>query len=217
MGRRWLIVFSFFCALYPCNQAFAQKPKKAEVKPPATQNIFLSYFDDEPEIEDVQKAAIRYAEVEPEKIQLWRKQAALKAWLPDVTFDIDRDTSELWHWESGSTTRSDDDILRKGCDIIDWGVSLRWDLGEIIFNGEQTSIDVRSRLMVKLRDEIISEVTKMYFERIRLKMELDHLAIEDKKRRFEKELRLKEVTAGLDGLTGGCFSRLKKFKVSQRR
>ena len=60
--------------------------------------------------------------------------------------------------------------------------------------------------MVELRDDILDEVTKLYFERIRIKMELDNLSIEDRKKRFEKELKLQELTASLDGLTGGYFS-----------
>jgi hypothetical protein len=52
------------------------------------------------------------------------------------------------HWETGSTTKNDDDVLRKGRDSLDWNVSLSWDLGELIWNGDQTSIDVRSKLMV---------------------------------------------------------------------
>jgi len=60
--------------------------------------------------------------------------------------------------------------------------------------------------MVQLRDDILDEVNKLYFERIRVKMELDALQIEDRKKRFEKELRLRELTASLDGLTGGYFS-----------
>ena len=65
-----------------------------------------------------------------------------------------------------------------------------------------------------MRDDILDEVTKVYFERIRVRTELDNLAIEDKRKRFEKELRLRELTAMLDGLTGGYFSRsVKKPKV----
>jgi len=60
--------------------------------------------------------------------------------------------------------------------------------------------------MVELRDDILDEVTKIYFERLRVKMELAYLSIEDRKRRFEKEIRIQELTASLDGLTGGYFS-----------
>ncbi|MBU3958549.1 MAG: hypothetical protein KKE91_01660, partial [Candidatus Omnitrophica bacterium] len=89
---------------------------------------------------------------------------------------------------------------------IEWDVALSWDLGELVWNNDQTSIDVRSRLMVQLREDVLDEVTKLYFERIRVKMELDNLSIEDRKKRFEKELKLQELTAQLDGLTGGYFS-----------
>ncbi|MFH1413878.1 MAG: hypothetical protein ABIG56_03440, partial [Candidatus Omnitrophota bacterium] len=83
-----------------------------------------------------------------------------------------------------------------------------------IWNNDQTSIDVRSRLMVQLRDDILDEVTKIYFERLRVINEINSLSITEKKRRFEKELRLRELTAYLDGLTGGYFSDyIRKGKV----
>jgi hypothetical protein len=163
-------------------------------------------FTGEPEIGNVQEAAIKYADVEPEKIIRWRKQAGKKALLPRVSTSVNRDTSDLWHWESGSSTKTNDDVLMRGRDTIGWDVTLSWDLGELIWSDDQTNIDVRSRLMVELRDDILDEVTKLYFERIRVKAELDNLTIEDRKKRFEKELRLRELTAMLDGLTGGYFS-----------
>ena len=171
-----------------------------------SRDLIELYSKGEPQINEVQQAAIKYAEVEPEKIKLWRKQAAAKAMLPEVRVDIDRNDSDLWHWEGGSTTKECDDVLRKGRDSLGWGVSLSWNLGELIWNGDQASIDVRSRLSVQLRDDILDEVTKVYFERLRVKAELDNLSIEDRKKRFEKELRVQELTANLDALTGGYFS-----------
>ncbi len=52
----------------------------------------------------------------------------------------------------------------------------------------------------------MDQVNKLYFERLRLKMELASLSIEDLKKRNEKELKLQELTASLDALTGGYFS-----------
>ena len=83
---------------------------------------------------------------------------------------------------------------------------MAWDLSELIYNDDQTNIDVRSKLMVQLRDDILDEATKLYFERIRVKMEIDNLSIEDRTKRAEKELKIKELTVYLDGLTGGYFS-----------
>ncbi len=172
------------------------------------------YFKNEPAIGDVQQAAIRYAEVDPEKIIRWRAQAGKKAWLPQLSAGVNRETSDLWHWEGGSTTKNDDDILKRGRDSIEWDVTLSWDLGEIIWNDDQTSIDARSRLMAQLRGDILDEVNKLYFERLRVKIELDSLSIEERKKRLEKELRLQELTASLDGLTGGYFSRSLKSLTS---
>ncbi len=165
------------------------------------------YTGQEPSIEQVQKAAIKYAEVEPGKIKKWRQQAAGKAVLPKVSASVSRDTSDLWHWEGGSTTKTGDDVLVRGKEVLGWDVTVSWDLSEIIWNNDQTSIDTRSRLMVQLRDDILDEVTKLYFERLRVKMELDDITIEDRKKLADKQIRLQELTALLDGLTGGYFSR----------
>ncbi len=166
-----------------------------------------SYSEGEPSIKEVREAAIEYAEVSPKKISNWRRQAAQKAWLPQLSMGVNKNSTDLWHWEGGSTTKTEDDILRRGKSSVDWDVTLSWDLSEIIWNDDQTSIDVRSKLMVQLREDIIDEVTKTYFERLRVKAELDALKIEDKRKRFEKELKLEELTSLLDGMTGGYFSR----------
>ncbi|HHT9138727.1 MAG TPA: hypothetical protein ACFYEK_15970, partial [Candidatus Wunengus sp. YC60] len=109
------------------------------------------YLRCEPKIKDLQQAAIKYAEVEPEKISQWRKKAAIKAILPQLSVGVDRNSADLWHWEGGSTVICNDDVLRHGKDTVDWDVSLTWDLGDLIWNEAQTSIDVRSRLMEEMR------------------------------------------------------------------
>jgi len=218
-GERWQeISFNLMCndirfltqdnsgGLYAACDKGLFKASLRNAENDARSNIVSFYGKGEPKIREIQEAAIKYAEVQPEKIMRWRNQAAKKALLPQLSIGIDRNTTDLWHWEGGSTTKTDDDELQRGRDTIDWDVSLTWDLGELIWNENQTAIDVRSKLMAELRDGILDEVTKTYFERVRVKMELDGLAIEDKKKRTEKELRLQELAASLDALTGGYFS-----------
>jgi len=199
------------------NNLYAATEKglfKTEVRNAVTrQESRLSiYYKDEPGIKEIQQAAIRYAEVSPEKIKIWRKQAAKKAWLPQVSVGLDRNTTDLWHWEGGSASKPEDDILRRGNDSLDWDVRLSWDLSKLIYNDDQTSIDVRSKLMVQLRDDILDEVTKLYFERLRVKMEIDNLNIIDIKKHIEKELKVQELTASIDALTGGYFSEQLKVR-----
>ncbi|MDD5431879.1 MAG: hypothetical protein PHO70_02705 [Candidatus Omnitrophica bacterium] len=171
-----------------------------------------TYIQDEPKVSDVQQAAVKYAEVNPEKIKEWRRLAAKKAFLPKVSAGVNNDTSDLWHWETGSSTKVCDDVLMRGKTTIGWDVALSWDLSEIIWSEAQTSIDTRSRLSVQLRNDILDEVNKTYFERLRLKAELDNLKIEDSGKLFEKEVKIRELTATLDGLTGGYFSACLKDK-----
>jgi len=59
---------------------------------------------------------------------------------------------------------------------------------------------------VELRNDILDQVNKLYFERLRVKSELDNLALEDRSKRFNKQLKFQELTASLDALTSGYYS-----------
>lgn len=191
-----------------CDKGLFKAEKRVTEAPPGAGYISF-YSQGEPEIKEVQEMAIKYAEVEPEKIMRWRKLAAKRAWLPRVTVEMDRDNNQttsasIWGSSAGRYfTGPDDQTAYRN---HNWGVSCTWELGDLIWSGDQTSIDVRSKLMVQLRDDILDEVTKTYFERLRVKMELDNLSIEQRSKRMQKELKLQELSASLDALTGGCFS-----------
>lgn len=165
----------------------------------------LSKFGHEPTINEVQRIAIDYAEVHPDKIARWRTKAKFKALLPRVNFGIDHawsDTYEIYtassksYWVDGPQDRTEG-----------WDLNLSWDLSDLVWNESQTSIDVRSKLMVQLRDDVVDEVTRIYFERRRLQIELLTDPPADLKTKLKKTLRLQELTADLDGLTGEGFSR----------
>lgn len=162
----------------------------------------LGNFVHEPTIKQVQQTAMRYAEVEPEKIQRWRRQASTKALLPTLAVSANPNLTDFRHWDSGTNP----DSLLKGERDTEWKTSITWDLGDLIWNDDQTSIDVRSKLMVQLRDDILDDVTRTFFERRRLQVELLTDPPSDPKTQLAKELRMQELTARLDGLTGGWFS-----------
>ncbi|MDP3729976.1 MAG: hypothetical protein Q8R14_00420 [Candidatus Omnitrophota bacterium] len=163
-------------------------------------------LDGEPTFKELRDAAIKYAEVSPEKIKKWRAESKVSALLPKVSFGADRNTTDLWHWESGSSTKTGDDVLVPGQDSVDWGATVSWELGNIIWNDDQTNIDVRSRLMVQLRNDILDDLRRTYYERKRLQFELMSGPPKDMNTKFEKELRLQELTQAIDDLTGNYFS-----------
>jgi len=205
---KYPILFMIFFILAVCPNQITSADENPTPLETQAQDI-LNKFSGEPAISDVQEAAIRYAEVHPGKIKEWRDAAKKKALLPKVSFGLDRNSTDLWHWESGSTAigQSGDDLLRRGHDSVDWDVTMTWDMGELIWNSDQTSIDTRSKLMVELRDDIVNEVTRIYFERRRLQVELLTFPPGDLKPRLEKELRMQELTADINALTGGYFAK----------
>ncbi len=174
-----------------------------------TEEVF-SRFSYEPSIEEIREAAIIYAEVNPEKINKWRKAAAYKAWLPDVKFEYEKNGG----WQSSDYFYKDpildkyvkDDDITRDRDK-EWSISLTWELGDIIWNNDQTSIDTRSRLMVQLRDDVLNEVTRLYFERRRLQIEMLISPPMEIKERIDKKLRLQELTSNIDALTGSYLSK----------
>jgi photosystem II stability/assembly factor-like uncharacterized protein len=170
----------------------------------------LSMFSHEPIVEEIRQAAIEYAEVQPEKINKWRKAAARKAWLPDlrVAYDDSEDlqSSTYFYKDTYQEQYLKDNDITAGNDK-GWSVSLSWELGDLIWNSAQTTIDVRSRLMVQLRDDILNEVSRLYFERRRLQIQMITHQTTDFNSSIDNELRLQELTAGIDALTGSYLSK----------
>jgi hypothetical protein len=60
--------------------------------------------------------------------------------------------------------------------------------------------------IVKLRDKVLGEVTRLYFDRRRLQIDGLLNPPNDLRAQIDDELRLMEFTAQLDALTGGAFS-----------
>ena len=167
-----------------------------------SQDDLEALFKDEPDILEVQKKAIAYAGI-VDKAQIERHQvlARLKALLPNLNLDYDK---TITYYSNTNSTRFAEGPL-------DWGISLTWNLGDLVWSEQQRLIDSQTRLLIELRNDLLEQVDKLYFERLRLKRELLYEELSDKMR-AEKILKLKEITASLDGLTEGFFSSALKKK-----
>ncbi len=185
--------------------SYAQGP--AQSQPAAEQKAAQSHeaVIAEPSILELQRAAIRYTEVNPDKIVNWRRQAAFKAFLPEVSVGYDKDIYRT----IASSTSGGKTTFTIGPDdeSYGWDVSLKWDLGDLIYNDDQTSIDSRSKLMVQLRNDVLTQLNQAYFERKRLQAELIKYPDKTSPTYQERELKIEELTAQIDALTGGYLSR----------
>jgi hypothetical protein len=151
--------------------------------------------------------------VSPEKIKRWHAGSQTKALLPKISVNMDKDRSDTYELYTSSTK---DYVLQGPDDTSDgWSVGLSWDIGNLIWSDDQTNIDVRSRLMVQLRNDILDDLRRAYYERKRLQMELLTDPPKDAKARIEKELRLQELTHAIDDLTGNYLS--EHIRVTEKK
>ncbi len=169
-------------------------------------------FRDEPTIGQVHKWVIEYAEVHPNKIKEWRRLAQKKAWLPDLDIGLDGGTTRtIADSVYGSSSNGGADHIGPNDKSFDqdlnWDVSLKWKLGDLLWNSDQTSIDSRSKLMVELREDLLDQVTRLYFERRRLQFELAKQSEPDPQWLLDQDMRIEELTALIDAMTGGKFSK----------
>ena len=157
----------------------------------------------EPSIQDVQERVMRYNHVHPEKMEQWRNSLRYRGLFPKV----DLNYAKTIYGTAGTSTYDGKSFVGPR----DWGVSFSWNIGDLLWNSYEDDVDTRARLNTQLRLDILDEVNRVYFERLRLKKEIDDANFEPEKL-FEKKMRLKELTSILDGYTGGYFSdRLKQL------
>lgn len=171
-------------------------------------------FEREPSVKEVQKASLRYFQVHPERVEHYRLGAMFKALVPDLELGLNA--------ERGLTNRDMIDALyynaigglgvpwTNGAKELEsnrhttYSASLRahWALDRLVFNAEV--LDVTS--LVGVQEGLLREITSLYFTRRRLMTFLELNPPQDPGERITESIRLDEITANLDALTGGYFT-----------
>lgn len=167
-------------------------------------------FHHEPSLQEVHKMLIYYSDTSKSKIDAWHRQSRIKAFVPSFSVGANRSATDLFHWDTGPNP----DVLQKGREYVDWDVSLSWELGDVIWSSSQTSIDSRSKMMVELREKLLDQVTRLYFERRRMQIELSACSYPSAGERMAAEMRVEELTGYLDAYTGGEFSKKIKHRTN---
>lgn len=180
--------------------------KEGEVIPAEVVEQVLAKYAAEPTVREVQKAALDYARAHPEVVDAWRLRSRVAAAVPEVETDfrvqLDDDRRELRDPDAARaiTVIDEDDRGYR------FGIGLDWKLDRLIFNREELSAVRESVRLANLRDRVLDEVTRRYYERRRLQVDLELSPPTDLGDRIRKELRVQELTADIDALTGGFFS-----------
>jgi competence ComEA-like helix-hairpin-helix protein len=182
----------------------ATKEGDADAAPGDVKKL-LARYGDEPSIRDVQEAATRFAEVHPEVISSWRSRSRLAALGPSLRAEyryVGQDNTRLkTGGDTADTKQTDLGIEHRPL------VRAQWDLDRLVFNPDELRVSNEVTDLVRLRESVLDQVTKVYYERRRLQVDLDLTPPKDIAGRVRKELRLQELAADLDALTGGFFSK----------
>lgn len=177
-------------ALAPASQA----------RTPTTALEVLARFAHEPSVRAVQRAAARWVGAEPERLAGWRSRVRKAPWLPQLRAKVQRGLEDdLLLNANGPTRALDDDLLLE--------VQLRWDLDRLVFDRNELFLSREAALLAELRHDIVAEVTRIYFERRRLQVEMTLQPPASVEARTRLLLRIEELTAELDAHTGGFFGR----------
>ncbi|MBM4384477.1 MAG: hypothetical protein FJ091_14070 [Deltaproteobacteria bacterium] len=162
----------------------------------------------EPGVLAVQRAALRYLALDPERSASLGRRARRSALAPvlelyggiggDRSRELDRDET----FTSGFDRTFFDRRRERGRDF-DAGARLVWQLAGAIYHPEEIDASRESREWLELRDEVLDEISQLYFERRRALLDLarerdPHLAA-------RLALRADELAAGLDAWTGGWW------------
>lgn len=167
----------------------------------------LRKYAGEPTITELQKAVLDYARAHPDVVDSWRWRARVAGALPQLdvdgqyTLDDDTRTVQSTDATTGAVTVEDDDV---GYRVIG---GARWDLDRLLFDRNEMAASRELVRLASLRDRILDEATRRYFERRRLQVDMELNPPRDLPTRVRKELRVQELTADLDSLTGGWFSK----------
>jgi competence ComEA-like helix-hairpin-helix protein len=177
----------------------------------------MALFEAEPSVRDVQRAAVRFAEVDAYQFEEWRRTVKEKGLWPDtVQFTVTHKTDDDKDYTRASTVSLTGGTAYVGPDRETWRYStdndynyqlrLRWSPQDYWFNSDMLRVSTETERQVRFRQRVIEDVTRLYYDRRRLQVEIVLQPGVQSMVEIRRQLQLEELTAAIDGLTGGYFS-----------
>ena len=175
----------------------------------------------EPTCKEVQDATLRFYKLEPERIRKMATASRVKSLVPELEGSIDNSVGHTYTntldglYPQNSLIGADGvdasgrqlnpngykERVTTSTDNLLWRVRAVWNLDRLVFNSEE--LDVKS--LNSLEENLVREVTTLYYQRHRLIANLILSGPEEDEEIFYELLRLDEQTSTLDALTGGFF------------
>lgn len=198
---------ALFCAA-PISLVSAQSPQE-----------IMNKFSHEPTVEETMEAAVSYSGLDGDRLESMYRRAGAANALPKSIYyefqgryqDTDRpqkvytfdDTkkAEADEWSSYKKTNYHQDQ-----DYTQHKVHAQWDLSKLIYNSEQKAVVGTMVSASTRRDKILKDLTKVYYQRRKAQIDAILNPPSDIAKKLESDLKIQELTATLDAMTGGWFS-----------
>ncbi|NCG18499.1 MAG: hypothetical protein GWP91_05755 [Rhodobacterales bacterium] len=202
--------------------ALREKTSIEMVLPEAATKVYnnveevLASFSNEPTVQQVQAWTSDYANTNPQMVDRWLRASRTFAALPEVTLSYT--LKDGWDQgfdylavDGGAAVLPDQEVLPilsdAGADQdATYKVTAKWELDKLVMSSERIRVLSEAQDVVKLRDDILENVTELYFDRRRVQVEQLLKPTTDIRKQVDQELKLMELTANIDALTGGAFS-----------
>ena len=177
----------------------------------------MAQFSHEPTIEATQNAAVEYAGLSADRLEGMYSRSGGSRALPkilsyELTYrDQDRDQPQTvttysnnndTAWTQLKTTDYEQDT-----DYLQHKVKAQWDLSGLVYNSEQLRVVSQMSNAAKTRDTLLKNVTKTYYQRRKAQIDMITNPPKDVTAMLNAELKIQELTATLDAMTGGWFSK----------
>ena len=159
----------------------------------------------DPTIQQAQQAALAFFNIDPGSVRAMRSRASVKVTMPSLEARYRQNHRSNLNVDTRNTTIQDDPFLFDAVDgtVHEFQVGLRFNLPQLVFNSEV--LDVGS--LAILQEGVLKEVTRLYYTRRRLQIDLILNPPRDEATRLSKQLRIDELTSTLDAMTGELFTR----------
>jgi hypothetical protein len=169
----------------------------------------------EPTAREVQAWALAFYKLDAPRIHQMARAARLKGLVPEFETSLDNSLGNAFtNTRDGrypmlpnpATNPNPESYMERVANAnsqLTWRIRTVWNLDRLVFNAE--ALDVKS--LNSLGESLVREVTTLYFNRRRALASLILSTPTNDEELFYELMRLDELTATLDALTGGKFAK----------
>ena len=172
-------------------------------------------FSLEPTIQETQAKALQFSGI-PSGMEFgaYKRQARLRNVLPQIDTSFDNSDYALSSLETSGSDKYDsaDSSINSSLDKnrkaamdneFNTGFRFTWHLDRLIYDPEIIDIVNSARVSANIRENLLTELTQIYFQRKSL---LSELMSNPFSRTMTQKFKLQELTADIDARTGGWYS-----------